>query len=44
VAHPGDRFPKLVVVPEGVFSAKYLGARERGNGRYTVEIQLERMR
>ena len=38
----GGMLPKQVVTPQGVFNGYYVGASARGNGRYSVEIQLTR--
>ena len=42
-AKRGAMLPKQFVTPDGrVFSGYYVGASAKGNGRYSVEIQLTR--
>jgi hypothetical protein len=39
-AQRGGEIPKQVVTQYGVFTGYYLGATDRGGGRYSVELQL----
>ena len=41
-AHPGAEFPKMLVTQNGVFHVYYLATAARGNGRYSVEVQLRK--
>lgn len=41
-AQRGGELPKLIVTRFGVFHGYYLGATDRGGGRYSVELQLRR--
>ena len=41
-ARSGAEFPKMVVTRSGAFHVYYVRTTERGNGRYSVEVQLRR--
>ena len=41
-ARPGSEFPKMLATRDGLFHVYYVTTTARGNGRYSVEVQLRR--
>jgi len=41
-AKSGQKLPKLLATKNGLFQVTYTGTKDRGNGKYSIEVELNK--